>query len=205
MNRPNYWTDLAFTTLRFILCELPIELLGLLVVPVALLFCTEKSEHLPMWARWFDELDYGINGDPPWQGPEHADGHQREYAWRWKWLMRNRTNGWSKLVTGVKTSDISALYFLGDRATSNSPGHAGYLRVRVITNEGVEYREHYLINHWTNKLCLRVRIGHKFLDLVPESVGVCADEIEVPLDTSRGRDYCQFVFVTNPVMSFKQL
>ena len=35
--------------------ELPLEILGYLIVPIALAFCDKNSEHLPKWARWFED------------------------------------------------------------------------------------------------------------------------------------------------------
>lgn len=36
--------------LKNVAVELPIEILHFIIVPIALLFCDEKSENLPKWA-----------------------------------------------------------------------------------------------------------------------------------------------------------
>ena len=38
-----------------VLVELPLEIASWLIVPIALLFCDKQSEHLPKWARWFED------------------------------------------------------------------------------------------------------------------------------------------------------
>ena len=51
------------TILRWVILELPMMIAGVIVVPIALLFCNKESTNLPKWARWWDEDRYGINGD----------------------------------------------------------------------------------------------------------------------------------------------
>lgn len=58
------------TVARNFAIELPLEILAFFVVPIALLFCGKESEKLPRWAAWFDDPDYGINGDDGWRN-EH--------------------------------------------------------------------------------------------------------------------------------------
>ena len=45
-----------------VVIELPLELISWVVVPIALLFCDEKSEHLPKWARWFEDANDYYDG-----------------------------------------------------------------------------------------------------------------------------------------------
>lgn len=81
---------------------LPVYLAGFPIIAVALLFASEKDEHLPRWLAWYDNPDGGINGDengrnPIW--PRVAGGRNRTYCWRWIWLAwRNPTAGFSHAV-----------------------------------------------------------------------------------------------------------
>src|SRR5512139_1124401 len=99
-----FYRHLLACTLRFIL-ELPLELLSFIVVPMACRFVSPGRDginRLPLWAKWWDEYTYGTDGDPYWQGPDHANGHQAEYLWRVKWLLRNRLNTYSHTVSGFR-------------------------------------------------------------------------------------------------------
>lgn len=77
------------------------DLVGLFVVPIALLFCKKEDEHLPHWAYlWCNEWD-GINGrsnDDAWLKRFGEEG-VRKYWPRFLWLaIRNRGSNLSQML-----------------------------------------------------------------------------------------------------------
>ena len=98
-----------------VVIELPLEMLGYMVVPIALLFCNKQSEHLPKWARYFEDAsDYydgensAINGDSGWRKEHYPNGKNRTYFARLLWLYRNRIGYFSSRINGVKVSEIES-------------------------------------------------------------------------------------------------
>lgn len=117
--------------LAIIIVELPLELVSWLIVPGALLFCNEKSEHLPKWARWFEDAsDYyngensAINGDSGWRKEHYQNGKNRTYFARLRWLYRNRIGYFSSRINGVKVSEIdpSSVRVQGNPKVTNNGG-----------------------------------------------------------------------------------
>lgn len=190
--------DSTLKALFYALAGIFLSILGLVVVPIALLFCNESSEHLPQWAWIWDDPTYGINGDPYWAKAEHANGHQREYLWRWRWLMRNRMGGWSSKVTGVPYMRIKSIQYTGDPYIMNVPfGHAGTLRVYAKLDDGREITEYYYIRQWGKSgRCIRLRVGHK----LQEALHYYLRERELPTRT----DSVPSVFSFNPLMTFRR-
>ena len=111
--------------LRFLL-EIPLELLSYVVVPIACLFV--KDNKLPKIVSWFDDYDYGPNGDSGWQGPDHANGQQEKYLWRVRFLLRNRINTFSKVVQGVSSKDILSIIYQGNVKVENAEGKTEYIK-----------------------------------------------------------------------------
>lgn len=163
---------------------LVVELLGLLAVPIALLFCNRESDHLPKWAAWWDEPVYGINGDGDWIR-HHATDPQSFY-WRWRWLMRNRAVGWSTKIgiplvpapnePGRYTNgDGSIMYVFSMPADgrgvpvvpADQPvGREGFIGYVLMGYDGSERRGFYFIWKWPLvDRCVRAYVGWKFNEL----------------------------------------
>ncbi len=141
-----------------------IDTLSVLVVPVALLFCKKDDEHLPRWAKWWDEVEYGINGDSYWK-ENHAKGAERSYFWRWAWLLRNKAVGYANLV-GVKIDDRRETRVWGDKDVSDQPvGKAGWLYIEECP-EYYTYPCYYMVMQYGSlPLCFRFYAGFKLKDL----------------------------------------
>ena len=60
-------------------CEIIVELLTLVMVPLGLLFTKKTDDRMPRIFSWWDDYKYGVNGDPYWQGSEHSNGKFRDY------------------------------------------------------------------------------------------------------------------------------
>ncbi|MBU0593370.1 MAG: hypothetical protein KKH74_06485 [Gammaproteobacteria bacterium] len=179
------------------LYSFPVWAASWVVVPVALLMCSKDDDHLPRWAWWFDEPTYGINGDPYWRGPDHANGHEREFLWRLRWLIRNSLGGWSHSVMGFHYSRIRAIKWSGDVATANRPvGHSGTLDITVTLDDGSERECLYIVRQWgSSGRCFRFYCGYKLKDVLDYylRVGKLPGERDA---------YVQDVFSPNPLMGY---
>ncbi|ERJ25899.1 hypothetical protein [Campylobacter concisus] len=126
--------------------ELPLEILGYLIVPIALLFCDKNSEHLPKWARYFEDAsdlydgeNSAINGDSGWRKEHYPNGKNRTYFARLRWLYRNRIGYFSSRINGVKVSEIepSSVITQGNpRVTSNGGVISAFCKVTCKLKDG---------------------------------------------------------------------
>lgn len=177
------------------LLSFPVWLSKFIVVPIALAFCKESDEHLPKWAYWYDEPEYGINGDPYWKGIEHANGRERKYYWRLRWLSRNSIGGFSHSVMGFNSDRIRSLEWEGDPDTQNIPAaHSGRCYIKVTLDDGSIRECFYIVRQWgSSKKCFRGYFGYKLMDTLHSYL--------------RGEGYnsrqVQDVFSPNPLMGFR--
>src|SRR3990172_7477973 len=141
-----------------------VDLSAFIVVPLALLFVSEKNNHLPRWFRWYETYDYDINGDEPWQGWEHANGKQRTYWWRLRWLLRNRVGTFSYEHMGFDLALVYKYRVVGDVYTNNRPGHSGKLYAEALLHDGkTVIPSYYYVRQWGKSgRCLRAYAGWKF-------------------------------------------
>lgn len=155
--------------LKNVAIELPLEIAHFFIVPIALLACDEKSENLPKWAAWFDENDYGINGDDGWRRCHFKEPKNRTYFARLCWLYRNRIGNFSAKYLGVKVEDIdaSSVKSVGDTlATENKGAKSTQCLVTCKLKDGRErfgyYRE---IRYGKSKWYCRIYLGWKLMDI----------------------------------------
>ncbi|MGF7441509.1 DUF7338 family protein [Campylobacter concisus] len=156
--------------IKNIIIELPFEILAFFIVPIALVFCKKEDEHLPKWAAWFDDPDYGINGDEGWRNEHFPNGKNRTYWARLCWLYRNRIGVFSAKYLGVKVEDIDAgtVHTMGDTlATYNKGQKNTECLVTCKLKNGRErfgyYRE---IRYGKSKWYCRIYLGWKLMDVV---------------------------------------
>lgn len=155
--------------LKNVAIELPIEILHFIVVPIALLACDEKSERLPKWAVWFDENDYGINGDDGWRRCHFKEPKNRTYFARLCWLYRNRIGNFSAKYLGVRVEDIdaSSVKSIGDTlATKNKGAKSTQCLVTCRLKDGRERFGYYKeIRYGKSKFYCRIYLGWKLMDI----------------------------------------
>lgn len=155
--------------LKNVAIELPIEIAHFIVVPIALLACDEKSKHLPKWATWFDENDYGINGDDGWRRCHFKEPKNRTYFARLCWLYRNRIGNFSAKYLGVKVEDIdaSSVESIGDiLATENKGAKSTECLVTCRLKDGRERFGYYKeIRYGKSKFYCRIYLGWKLMDI----------------------------------------
>ena len=150
--------------------ELPFEILAFAIVPIAVAFCKKEDEHLPRWASWFDDPDYGINGDEGWKS-EHFQGKERTYYARLRWLLRNRIGVFSVKFLGVKVIDIepnSVITQGNPKVTSNGGIVSDWCLVSCKMKNGKERFGYYRTIRYggilKNFYC-RIYLGWKLMDV----------------------------------------
>ena len=155
--------------LKNVAAELPLEIVHFIIVPIALLACDEKSENLPKWAAWFDENDYGINGDDGWKRCHFKEPKNRTYFARLCWLYRNRIGVFSAKYLGVKVEDIdaSSVKSAGDTlATENKGVKSTQCLVTCRLKDGRERFGYYKeIRYGKSKFYCRIYLGWKLMDI----------------------------------------
>lgn len=159
-----------------VVIELPLEILGYIVVPIALAFCNKQSERLPKWARYFEDAsDYydgensAINGDSGWRKEHYPNGKNRTYLARLLWLYRNRIGYFSSQVNGVDVEQIdpTTVTAVGDiHITDNKGEKSSWCKVTCKLTNGKTRFGLYKIIKYSNKFYCRIYIGWKLMDIV---------------------------------------
>ena len=195
------WLQIA----KNVAVEIPLEILAFLVVPIALLFCGKESEKLPRWAAWFDDPDYGINGDDGWRGEHFSGGKNRTYFARLCWLYRNRIGVFSAKYLGLRVEEIDAstVRTQGDAlATYNKGQKSTECLVTCKMKDGTErfgyYREIRYKGFLSGFYC-RIYVGWKLMDVV----GMREDNKHTYMDEN-DKKILQTVWAVNPFKRIKQ-
>lgn len=162
--------------------ELPLEILGYLIVPIALAFCDKNSERLPKWARWFEDandtyngVNSAINGDSGWRKEHFKEPKNRTYFARLLWLYRNRIGYFSSKINGVKVSEIepSSVRTQGNpRVTSNGGVISDFCKVTCKLKSGrTRFGLFKTIRYkgFLSGFYCRIYIGWKLLDVAEMS------------------------------------
>ena len=158
--------------------ELPLEILGYIVVPIALAFCNKQSEHLPKIFRWFEDAsdnydgeNSAINGDSGWRKEHYPNGKNKTYLARLKWLFRNRIGYFSSRINGVKVSEIepSSVRVQGNpKVTSNGGAVSDFCKVSLKLKDGRSRFGFYKTIRYKGFLSgfyCRIYVGWKLLDV----------------------------------------
>lgn len=161
---------------RIILVEILLEVLVYIVVPLALLFTKKEDNHLPKWARWFEDAnDYydgensAINCDSGWRREHYPNGKNRTYLARLLWLYRNRIGYFSSQVNGVDVEQIdpTTVTAVGDiHITDNKGEKSSWCKVTCKLTNGKTRFGLYKIIKYSNKFYCRIYIGWKLMDIV---------------------------------------
>ncbi|ERJ26038.1 hypothetical protein UNSWCS_2088 [Campylobacter concisus UNSWCS] len=164
--------------LAIIAVELPLEILGYIIVPIALAFCNKQSERLPRWARYFEDAgDYydgensAINGDSGWRKEHYPNGKNRTYFARLLWLYRNHIGYFSSRINGVKVSEIepSSVRVQGNiKVTSNGGVISDFCKVTCKLKNGRTRFGLYKVVRYKGFLSgfyCRIYVGWKLMDI----------------------------------------
>ena len=195
-----------------VIVELPLELASWLIVPIALLFCDKQSEHLPKWARWFEDAnDYydgensAINGDSGWRKEHFKEPANRTYLARLLWLDRNSIGYFSSRVNGVKVSEIepSSVRVQGNiKVASNGGAVSDFCKVTLRLKDGRSRFGLYKTIRYKGFLSgfyCRIYVGWKLMDI--------AELNEYNKDTFMQPDdkaFLKSVWAINPIKRVKR-
>lgn len=161
-----------------VVIELPLEILGYIIAPIALLFCNKQSERLPRWARYFEDAsdlydgeNSAINGDSGWRKEHYQNGKNRTYFARLRWLYRNRIGYFSSRINGVKVSEIepSSVRVQGNiKVTSNRGVISDFCKVTCKLKSGrTRFGLYKTIRYkgFLSGFYCRIYVGWKLLDV----------------------------------------
>lgn len=159
-----------------LLYDLPLMLLGYIVVPIALKY--EKDNHLPWWAEWcWGNRNHGNDGEGFWARRTVGWSRFRRCFW---WLaVRNPTFNSSKYILGFKSHGKARMVAHGDQTlpVGDTKGEGWY-----FARERWAW-EFYFIKAYTlfgTRRCVRFRAGWKILG-------------------KEDGEFAQFVFSPNPI------
>ena len=195
-----------------VVIELPLEILGYIIAPIALLFCNKQSERLPKIFRWFEDANdnydgenSAINGDSGWHKEHYPNGKNRTYFVRLLWLYRNRIGYFSSRINGVKVSEIdpSSVRVQGNpKVTSNGGTISDFCKVTLKLKDGrtrfglfktIRYKGIF------SSFYCRIYIGWKLLD-VAEMNEYNKDTFMQPDDKA----FLKSVWAINPIKRVKE-
>ena len=157
-----------------------VDLSGLIVVPIALLFTPRDANHLPhLFWPWDNDME-GINGDQYWK-QQYGDKVTHFY-YRFLWLaLRNPGNNFGYYCGWQQTRDCTYRYWGDTQVSNRNPYHPGW--IFVLGNNGKRGAFcFYAVWPSLPGRCLRIFLGWKIHDM--------------PKDDT----YAQLVFGINPLM-----
>lgn len=149
------------------LITIPLIIASYIIVPIALLFCKKEDENLPKFLKWFDDLNYGINGDGGWKTEHFPEPKNRSYLARLLFLYRNRINGFQVLHQGmdVKNIDLSTISVQGDTLATYNKGQKDTFCIVRIEANSKKYFSLYYEKRYLKYFYIRAYIGWKLMDI----------------------------------------
>lgn len=168
-----------YTVFLFLVVTIPLQLVGILMLPFILPFISKDSETLPSIFRWFDnaEIPLGIGSqDDGLAGPKYyrdpAIASYKKFLFsdylalllcRYIWLaFRNPINYFQYKVIGIciPKEGIEVVQ-LGNPRIGNKSGDVSGVSHLIIKISNKTYYDYYkVIKLWSGR-CLRIRLGHK--------------------------------------------
>ena len=195
-----------------VIVELPLEIAGYIVVPIALAFCNKQSEHLPKWARFFEDasdlydgINSAINGDSGWRKEHYPNGKNRTYFARLRWLYRNRIGYFSSRINGVKVSEIepSSVRTQGNiKVTSNGGAVSDFCKVTLRLKGGRSRFGLYKTIRYKGFLSgfyCRIYVGWKLMDICKMN-----EENKDTFMQPDDKEYLKSVWAISPFKRVKQ-
>lgn len=158
-------------SIGYFLVGIPISLIGLPVVALALPFRVEHPETskpftqypalgtwrlvtLPTWVKWFsNEFDGALGDKRGWWAnyclKTYGQPHTTFYC-MWRWLaVRNPTNWWSRVVTGIDVSRCAIVKVAGDDYVTDEPGIGFQWQILdAVRDDGRHFPRVYLVAPW---------------------------------------------------------
>ena len=153
--------------------ELPLEIASFVVVPIALAFTKPSDDHLPKWARWFEDANEyydGQNGaiNGGWRRGHFPPPKNRTYWARLCWLHRNHIGYFSSKYLGVKMDEVEPASVVtdGDVLITQNKGHkSGFCKVECRLKDGRRRFGYYRTIRWSKRFYARIYVGWKLMDI----------------------------------------
>lgn len=165
--------------------------LGLIIVPIALIFARKPTDvppealgsqgddweyvRLPKWAYLWDNPQVGVEGDQYWPSRYPGFFHifgitKKSFFAKWWWLaIRNPISG-SDTINSFVLDDKADIFYIGDYAVDSYAdwASAGAQFVKCVCN-GQSYYGLFWVHqyHLNSKYCFRLRMGFKTKPNVP--------------------------------------
>lgn len=176
---------------------LPLTILGILILPLVLVFVPKNVEVLPKVFRWFDNYSThdnlfghtrdGLSGDQPYRERRIKEGHTNLFWERYYWLaLRNPINYFSVEYLGKDKVHVREVH--GNPYTSDQ-GESGWVYKWGYDIDNSKLEEFYFVYAYklfSKNLCVRARFGYKLA------------QWKGSISTTSG-----FVFTINPVMPYR--
>lgn len=178
--------------LCLVVLGLIVDILGLVVVPIALLSAPSlRFSRLPKWAWWWDNDAEPYGDVKRMLALGHATSRLQVLWLRFHWLaIRNPSNNFGYYVLGVMQSANNGYGYRGNPMTSDQ-GEGGILFIKMFGLAGrVVAFELYVVVPYGSR-CLRIRLGWKI-----------AHNQNVELWKQNWGKPAQLVCVVNPFMPF---
>ena len=157
--------------LILLLVKLPLQILGLPILAIALLFVPRDKEVLPKFLRWFDnyELHLRDDGDDGLSGPHYIRSKWKDpTGWlaRFNWLaLRNPVNYFQYKVLGFKTEGDWAAKVENPNVGTHSYNVRGVRKTELTNGDGKKYWEYYAVIPLLKSWHFRARLGYKIGDI----------------------------------------
>jgi len=169
--------DMVVAVIRWatsMLCVLCLQIVGLILVPVALIGLGPKAKRLPRWAWLWDNQGDTINGDGPWVRRWNGDSN---HFWpRFRWLaLRNRTHNLCTYFFGEQPpKTLSRWVWTGDGVSHSLDRHLVPAPSDTDGVSGVEWItataafQLYIVARLSKRRCLRMLVGWKLWRLLDD-------------------------------------
>lgn len=180
-----------------VIIEFILEILAFIIVPIAVAFTKKADEHLPRWAKWFEDAhDYyegkiaALNGDIYWRTKHYPEPKNRTYLARVHWLLRNRIGYFSSKYLGAKVADINpnSVVTIGNpKVTGNQGVISDFCKVTCTLKNGKTRWGYYKTIRWCKWFYIRIYIGWKLMDIA-----------SADLSQYKGKENLKAVWAFNP-------
>ena len=192
--------------MSYLLLRTLLDAFLLITAPLVFAFVPQSANRLPGLLRYYEDFNYGINGDDGWINPNLSDhpaddAQARSWLWRVRWSWRNANT--FDHEHGLDTRTVARVDYSGDPRTGNRPGHSGELTITAWDNHGRRYDCLYRVKqHGNTGRCTRLYTGYKLKDIL--DFWIAHQSLDPALmDKADLRRIAQRVWTWNPLMGFE--
>lgn len=156
----HYFRFVSHCITFFVAC-LPLMILGIFIIPIAIMFSDNNSYKLPFLFRWWDCADlYAFGRDTSEYRTIYKQG-----SWaRYKWLcFRNPINYFDYIHLGLLWNGFENYTYYNSKDNDvGDDGRAGFRYIEVLHNDSYFYEYCWVYRYpFNRKACFRYRMGWK--------------------------------------------